>query len=112
MSLLILYGTETGTAQDVAESVRREAMLRRIRARVVSFYEYEIENLAKERIVVFVVATTGQGEIPPNMLEAWKWLLRRAIPRDWLRNVGFPEVVFKPIFRSMTTFFSQFELSS
>ena len=43
MTFLILYGTETGTAQDVGESLRRDAVLRHIEARVVSFEDYEME---------------------------------------------------------------------
>ena len=100
MSLLILYGTETGTAQDVSESIRRDSQLRGIPSQVVSFDDYDIEvfvtkkmeiptlqRLCEENVVVFVVSTTGQGEIPPNMQPAWRWLLRKAIPKNWLSQV-------------------------
>ena len=41
MSLLILFGSETGNAQDAAERVSREARRRRIDARLVSVADYD-----------------------------------------------------------------------
>lgn len=40
--LLVLYGSQTGTAQDVAERVGREAKRRHFTARVLAMDEYEI----------------------------------------------------------------------
>lgn len=42
-SLLILYGSETGTAQDVAEGFWRDAKHRRIPVRVFELDDYTIE---------------------------------------------------------------------
>lgn len=42
-SLLIVYATETGTAQDTAESLSHDAKYRNIRARVLSLEDYNIE---------------------------------------------------------------------
>ena len=39
--VLVLYGSQTGTAQDVAERVGREAKRRHFVARVVAMDEYE-----------------------------------------------------------------------
>lgn len=41
--LLILYGSETGTAQDFAESLWREARLRKISSQVMAMDDYSIE---------------------------------------------------------------------
>ncbi|KAK6756509.1 hypothetical protein RB195_014741 [Necator americanus] len=88
-SLLILYGSETGTAEDVAEGLWREARLLDIPARFYGVDDYDVENLPSEDAVVFVVATTGQGEIPPNMRNGWRHLLRRNLNSAWLQNVRF-----------------------
>ncbi|VDO52033.1 unnamed protein product [Haemonchus placei] len=88
-SLLILYGSETGTAEDVAESLWKEARLLDVPARLFGMDEYDVENLPNEHAVVFVVATTGQGEIPPNMRSAWLRMLRKSLPRDWLQRITF-----------------------
>lgn len=87
MSILILYGSETGTAQDIAESLRREAQMRHLAARVFELDEYDVQNLPMESVVLFVVSTTGQGEMPPNMRKTWKSLLRKSLGNEFLKNV-------------------------
>lgn len=88
-SLLILYGSETGTAQDTAESLRREALLQALTVRLMGLDDYNIDDLTSETVVLFVVATTGQGEFPPNMRSAWRRLLRKSLPTEWLSKVRF-----------------------
>ncbi|KAF1755462.1 hypothetical protein GCK72_022031 [Caenorhabditis remanei] len=88
MSILILYGSETGTAQDIAESLRREAQMRHLAARVFELDEYDIGQLFTENVVLFVVSTTGQGEMPPNMRKTWKLLLRKSLGSEFLKNVN------------------------
>lgn len=65
--LLVLYGSQTGTAQDVAERIGREAWRRRFSARVLAMDDYMLSGLIQEDSVVFVASTTGQGEEPDNM---------------------------------------------
>ncbi|GMT17444.1 hypothetical protein PFISCL1PPCAC_8741 [Pristionchus fissidentatus] len=88
MSLLIVYGTETGTAEDVAEGLWREARARNLPACLAPFDEYDIENLPSERAVLFVISTSGQGEFPPNARTNWKWMLRKSLTRDTLKEVS------------------------
>ncbi|KAJ1363210.1 hypothetical protein KIN20_023025 [Parelaphostrongylus tenuis] len=88
-SLLFVYGSETGTAEDIAGCLWKEARLLNVPARLYGLDEYDIETLPIECMAVFVVATTGQGEIPPNMRKAWTALLRRSLGPDWLQNVHF-----------------------
>ena len=46
-------------------------------------------RLIYEPVVVFVCATTGQGDEPDNMKKFWQFLLRRNLPRDSLSHVKF-----------------------
>ncbi|KAI1714645.1 flavodoxin domain-containing protein [Ditylenchus destructor] len=85
-SLLILFGSETGTAQDAAETVWREARQRRVPARVMAFDDYDIQMLPQEIFVIFIVATSGQGELPTNMRQNWRRLLSKIF--NFLRNIG------------------------
>ncbi|XP_073968391.1 NADPH-dependent diflavin oxidoreductase 1 [Rhodnius prolixus] len=82
--VLILYGSETGTAQDVAERIWREAKQRNLHAEVSAMDDYNITNLPNETLVVFVVSTTGQGDPPSNMKKSWRFLLRKSLPSDSL----------------------------
>ncbi|KAG2446563.1 hypothetical protein HYH02_008550 [Chlamydomonas schloesseri] len=87
--LLILYGSQTGNAQDVAERIGREARLRLYSPRVVAMDSYVVTNLPSEPLVVFVTATAGQGEPPDNMRRTWRFLLRKSLPPDSLAGLRF-----------------------
>lgn len=87
--LLVLYGSQTGTAQDVAEQIGREGKRRLFDSSVMAMDEYPIPQLIAERLIVFVCSTTGQGEEPDNMKQFWKFLLRKSLPEDSLRATTF-----------------------
>ena len=89
MRLLILYGSQTGTAQDVAESIWRASKKFNYTGPVLPCDSYRIDDLIKEKIVIFVCATTGQGDEPDNMKLFWKFLLRRNLPSNSLSGVKF-----------------------
>ncbi|GIL99953.1 hypothetical protein Vretimale_4988, partial [Volvox reticuliferus] len=82
--LLILYGSQTGNAQDVAERVGREARLRLFIPRVLPMDSYDVTHLPSEGLIVCVASTTGQGEAPDNMRKFWRFLLRKSLPPDSL----------------------------
>ncbi|KDQ16442.1 hypothetical protein BOTBODRAFT_107008 [Botryobasidium botryosum FD-172 SS1] len=88
-SLLVLYGSETGTAQDAAERIGREALRYHFRTRVVAMDEYSIHTLVDETLVVFVCATTGNGVEPRNMTALWRALLRSDLPEDLFDHMYF-----------------------
>ncbi|XP_066582107.1 NADPH-dependent diflavin oxidoreductase 1-like [Prorops nasuta] len=88
-SITILYGSETGTAQDIAEEIWKSAKSKELRCTVSAMDEYNIQHLQMERIMIFVVATTGQGEPPANMKQLWRFLLRKTLPADLLMNLRF-----------------------
>ncbi|KAK7487379.1 hypothetical protein BaRGS_00021341 [Batillaria attramentaria] len=87
--LLILYGSQTGTAQDVAERIGREARRRLFAVKVVALDSYPVAELIREQLVVFVCATTGQGDPPDNMKMFWRFIMRRNLPGNSLAGVSF-----------------------
>lgn len=46
-------------------------------------------QLVFQPVVVFVCATTGQGDEPDNMRHFWRFLLRKSLPKDSLAAVRF-----------------------
>ena len=89
-AVVVLYGSETGCAQDAAEAVCRELKRRYIKSVInLPMDEYDIRLLPTEKIVVFVLSTTGQGEMHSNMLKFWRFLLRKNLPKDSLANTKF-----------------------
>lgn len=87
--LLVLYGSETGTAQDVAEFVQQRAFNRHLTdTQVSAMDEFPVAQLLPQySIVVFVASTTGNGEAPENMRRSWRSLLRKTLGSQWLAGV-------------------------
>jgi sulfite reductase alpha subunit-like flavoprotein len=50
---------------------------------------YQVRSLADEKLAIFVVATTGEGEAPDNMKTSWRFLKRKDLPRDSLSEMEF-----------------------
>ncbi|XP_077593032.1 NADPH-dependent diflavin oxidoreductase 1 [Stigmatopora nigra] len=79
-ALFILYGSQTGTAQDTAQRIARQALRRRLQVHVSSLDDYNVANLISASLVVFVCSTTGQGDPPDNMKVFWRFLFRKSLP--------------------------------
>lgn len=98
-TVLVLYGSETGNAQDMAEelgkmcqrlhfhsdveeldAVELVRILVKRRTRSVSSNIALQSTLLRYQLVIFVVSTTGQGDMPHNGLLFWKRLLRKKLP--------------------------------
>ena len=89
-NIVILYGSQTGTAQEVAERICREAKRLHFNVVICSMDGYKpIGNLIKQKLVVFVCSTTGQGDEPDNMKLFWKFLLRKSLPSNSLESMKF-----------------------
>lgn len=69
-----------GTAEDCAERVSREAQRRHFSSVVVmSCDEYPIEKIFDEKLILFFIATTGQGDHPDNMRSFFRSILNRKL---------------------------------
>ncbi|CAK9086938.1 NADPH-dependent diflavin oxidoreductase 1 (NADPH-dependent FMN and FAD-containing oxidoreductase) [Durusdinium trenchii] len=91
--LTVLFGSQTGSAEEVAERVGRDASRRAFEpVRVCALDAYDRGELVNEELVVLVVATTGDGDPPDNMRQFWRFILRKGLPGDVLQGLRF--VVF------------------
>ncbi|KAL4458060.1 hypothetical protein ABPG75_012925 [Micractinium tetrahymenae] len=113
--VLILYSSQTGNAQDVAERIGRETQRRHYAPRVLpaDAYAPHAASLPGEAVLVWVASTTGQGDPPDNMRQLWRLLLRKSLPPDLLAGVraavfglgdsGYPKynVVSKKLLRRL-----------
>ncbi len=55
----------------------------------MEFDEFPILQLPQTALVIFIVATTGDGEAPQTMRSSWKFLLRSDLPENSLKAVNF-----------------------
>lgn len=76
---LILYGSETGNAQDVAEEVGRLAERLRFDTTVLDLDSVQLSDVMKYTLVIFALSTAGQGEMPQNARSFWTTLLSGAL---------------------------------
>ncbi|GFQ75650.1 NADPH-dependent diflavin oxidoreductase 1 [Trichonephila clavata] len=88
-NILILFGTQTGNSEDVADRIGRYVTRMNGKAQVVSLSDYPVTNLVNESIVIFVCSTTGNGEFPDNMKSFWKFMLRKGLPSNSLCHIKF-----------------------
>lgn len=89
-SVTILYGSETGNAQDFAHYLGRKLRYYSLRPTVSSLDEYDPRKLVTEtRYLIVLCSTTGQGEFPRNLQKFIKFLLRKRLPKDLLNHVKF-----------------------
>ncbi|XP_006659755.1 NADPH-dependent diflavin oxidoreductase 1 [Oryza brachyantha] len=88
--LLVMYASETGNAMDAAERVGRQAERGGCPAvDVLPMDSFDPSCLPSERLVVFVVSTTGQGDPPDSMKEFWRYLLKKNLGARWLQGVRY-----------------------
>ena len=86
---LILYGSETGNAQNQAGIMQQELKRRGIRAQCMAMDDFDFEDLPAFANVYCMVATCGQGEFPGNCQSFWKSLQDPSLPSDLLTNTKF-----------------------
>lgn len=109
-SVLVLYGSETGNAQEVAEELA--ALTERLRFAThvselnqcmpVCLYALDTitqcnisdghsnqELLSSYMLTIFVASTTGQGDLPANARTFWKSLLLKRLSPTFLSGINF-----------------------
>ncbi len=80
-SLLLLFGSQTGTAEGVAKKVAKTAETRGFSPKVKCLDQFKSVDLAKEERVLIITSTYGDGEPPDNAQEFWNWINSDAAPR-------------------------------
>ncbi|HZL79216.1 MAG TPA: sulfite reductase subunit alpha [Candidatus Limnocylindrales bacterium] len=85
--LLILFGSQTGSAEGLAKKVAKESQQRGFAPKVLALNDYEAANLAAVNKAVIISSTWGDGEPPDNAVNFWNWLNTESAPR--LENLQF-----------------------
>ena len=84
----ILFGTQTGTAESLAEDAAELARAKGYAPRVAELDEIEMDQLATMEDVLVVVSTYGEGEMPDNAELFWDALTSSTAPRLEQLNFG------------------------
>jgi len=85
--LLILFGSQTGSAEGLAKKVAKESQGRGFAPKVLALNDYEAANLPAATKAVIISSTWGDGEPPDNAVNFWSWLNAESAP--CLENLQF-----------------------
>lgn len=85
--LTILYASESGNSEKLANDMAKLARKGGFKPKVVDFFDLDVASLAKEKRIVAIAATWGEGEPPARATRAYGELMGDAAPR--LEGVEF-----------------------
>ncbi|KAM7390577.1 hypothetical protein PAMA_008647 [Pampus argenteus] len=87
---VVLYGSQKGQAQSIAEGIAEEAEEHGLVAELSCLDQNERYNLEKENApVVFIVSTTGDGEPPDNALQFVKRIKKKTLSTDYYKHLCY-----------------------
>ncbi|WP_410511693.1 sulfite reductase subunit alpha [Paenibacillus sp. BR2-3] len=72
--ITLIWASQTGNAEDAAYDCAKKLQALGHDARLVNMNEYPIEDLSRERLVLFVTSTFGAGDPPDNGEYFWQGL--------------------------------------
>lgn len=78
---LVMYGSQTGTAEQLAKRVAKEATARGFAPRVLELNAYTSVDFARETRLAVITSTWGDGDPPDNAAGFWQHLNSPAAPR-------------------------------
>ncbi|GJD47354.1 Sulfite reductase [NADPH] flavoprotein alpha-component [Methylobacterium crusticola] len=85
--LTILFASESGNSEKLAGDIAKLARKNGFKPRVVDFADLDVASLAREKRLVAIAATWGEGEPPARAVRAYGELLGDGAPR--LEGVEF-----------------------
>ena len=81
LPLLVLYGTQTGSAEGLARKLAKAAQAKGFAPTVLGMDEYGKVDLAACERLLCITSTYGDGEPPDNATAFWDWLKADTAPR-------------------------------
>jgi len=79
--LNVLFGSQTGNGEAIAEALVREAEAKGFAAVATSLADYKPANLKRESLVTFVISTHGEGDPPDDAELFHEFLLSKKAPQ-------------------------------
>lgn len=90
--ITILYGSQTGNAEDIAEQLVARAESAGLQATAVDMLDYKPRDFKKEKNVVICVSTHGEGDPPDNAEELHEFIFGKKAPK--LDGLNFSVLAF------------------
>lgn len=77
----VLYGSQTGTAQGLAEKLAADLAQNGVEVQISSLAKFKTNNLKKVSNLFLVVSTHGEGEPPDNAIQFYEFLHGKRAPK-------------------------------
>jgi len=81
LPLTLLYGSQTGNAETLAETLAERAKSRGLQVHCYDMDEYPVRQLKKEQRLAIITSTHGEGDPPDNAMELYEFLGSRKAPK-------------------------------
>ena len=78
--LLIMYGSQSGSAEGLASRLGKQARGKGFEARVLELNTFAKIDLTGEENLVIITSTWGEGDPPDNAVEFWEFIKADAAP--------------------------------
>ena len=79
--LLVLYGTESGNAEALAEQTAEKANQLGLKAKISNMADISLEALKKVDNLLVIVSTWGEGDPPESAIEFYEAFMSDSAPR-------------------------------
>jgi sulfite reductase (NADPH) flavoprotein alpha-component len=79
--LLIMYGSQSGSAEGLAKGMGKQATGKGFEPRVMELNDHIKVDLTKEENLVIITSTWGEGDPPDNALEFWNFIKADSAPK-------------------------------
>ena len=70
--LHIAYGTQTGTAEELAFDIEKQSKEKGVDCKVFELDDITMDKLQNINKLMIVTSTTGDGEVPDNGITFWE----------------------------------------
>ena len=87
--LVILYGSQSGCAAELAQRLSLDSFHRRFSTTVLPLDSFSLERLSSTPLLIIITSTQGNGDPPDNAKSFYRALLRRGLPPSALSSVQF-----------------------
>lgn len=85
--LLVMYGSQSGSAEGLAKQFAKQADQKGFAPQVMELNDYAKTDLSKQRQLVVITSTWGEGDPPDNAMEFWNYIKEKSAPK--LENLNY-----------------------
>ncbi|CAD1809200.1 FAD binding domain family protein [Candida parapsilosis] len=86
--ITILYGSETGNAEEYAKYLKLRLKSYNLKPTLSSLDAFPLKNLVTDTdYLIIICSTTGQGELPRNSKSFMKFICKKKLPRDFFQHL-------------------------